>query len=83
MGALVTHAFWSTPDIAVAACTATSVADEVVPSVVTIEVGASSAGAASTGSGEFYQEGGYILTNNHVVASAGQRSQHRGDAERR
>jgi putative serine protease PepD len=42
----------------------------VVPSVVTIEVGRSSAGAAGTGSGEFYQEGGYILTNNHVVANA-------------
>jgi putative serine protease PepD len=70
LGAVITHAFWSAPDVTAAACTATSVADDVVPSVVTIEVGASSAGAASTGSGEFYQGGGYILTNNHVVANA-------------
>jgi len=41
-----------------------------VPSVVTIEVGRSAATAPSTGSGEFYQTGGYILTNNHVVAGA-------------
>jgi putative serine protease PepD len=42
--------------------------------VVTIEVGGSSAGAPSTGSGEFYQEGGYILTNNHVVENAARRA---------
>jgi putative serine protease PepD len=70
VGALVTHAFWSAPDLTAATCTSTSVADEAVPSVVTVEVGGSSAGGASTGSGEFYQDGGYILTNNHVVASA-------------
>ena len=70
VGGLIVNAFWSGPDVASAACTASSVADQVVPSVVTIEVGRSSAGAPSTGSGEFYQEGGYILTNNHVVANA-------------
>ena len=70
LGALIAHAFWSTPDISAAACTSSSVAQQVVPSVVTIEVGRSSAGAGGTGSGEFYQEGGYILTNNHVVANA-------------
>jgi putative serine protease PepD len=70
VGALVAHAFWSSPDVNAAACTATSVAEATVPSVVTIEVGASSAGGASTGSGEFFQQGGYILTNNHVVAGA-------------
>jgi putative serine protease PepD len=69
-GAVITLAFWSTPDITAAACTASSVAGQVVPSVVTIEVGRTSAGAPSTGSGEFYQEGGYILTNNHVVSNA-------------
>jgi putative serine protease PepD len=70
VGGLIAHAFWSTPDLSSAACTASSVADQVVPSVVTIEVGRSAAGAASTGSGEFYQSGGYILTNNHVVENA-------------
>jgi putative serine protease PepD len=70
VGAVIAHAVWSTPDISVAACTASSVAQQVVPSVVTIEVGRSSAGGAGTGSGEFYQAGGYILTNNHVVANA-------------
>lgn len=70
MGALITLAVWSTPDITAAACTSSSVATQVVPSVVTIEVGHSAAGAGGTGSGEFYQEGGYILTNNHVVANA-------------
>ena len=70
VGGLIVNAFWSGPDVASAACTASSVADQVVPSVVTIEVGRTSAGAPSTGSGEFYQDGGYILTNNHVVANA-------------
>jgi putative serine protease PepD len=70
VGAVIAHAVWSTPDVSVAACTASSVAQQVVPSVVTIEVGRSSAGGAGTGSGEFYQAGGYILTNNHVVANA-------------
>jgi putative serine protease PepD len=70
VGAVIAHAFWSTPDLSTVACNAASVADAVVPSVVTIEVGRSSAGAGGTGSGEFYQSGGYILTNNHVVANA-------------
>jgi putative serine protease PepD len=70
LGAVIVYAFWSGPDLSAAACTSSSVADQVVPSVVTIEVGRSSAGPAGTGSGEFYQSGGYILTNNHVVANA-------------
>ena len=70
VGAVVAHSFWSEPDVTAATCTATAVADEAVPSVVTIEVAGSSAGAASTGSGEFYRPGGYILTNNHVVTGA-------------
>jgi putative serine protease PepD len=67
---LIAYAVWSGPDLSAAACTSSSVADQVVPSVVTIEVGRSSAGPSGTGSGEFYQSGGYILTNNHVVANA-------------
>ena len=71
VGGLITHAVWSsTPDVSAAACTSSSVAQQVVPSVVTIEVGRSQAGAGGTGSGEFFQDGGYILTNNHVVANA-------------
>ena len=70
LGALIVFAFWSGPDLNQAACTSSSVAEQVVPSVVTIEVGRSRTGPAGTGSGEFYQSGGYILTNNHVVATA-------------
>jgi putative serine protease PepD len=70
VGALIAHAFWSAPDVSAVACNATSVANTVVPSVVTIEVGRSAAGASGTGSGEFYRQGGYILTNNHVVENA-------------
>jgi hypothetical protein len=66
VGGVIANAFWSGPDVASAACTASVVADQVVPSVVTIEVGRSSAGAPSTGSGEFYQEGGYILQWSHM-----------------
>lgn len=70
VGGVIAHLLWSAPDVSTAACDASSVAETVVPSVVTIEVGRSPAASASTGSGEFFQEGGYILTNNHVVASA-------------
>ena len=46
----------------------TSVADQVVPSVVTIA--ASGPGGSGTGSGEVIRPGGYILTNNHVISVA-------------
>jgi putative serine protease PepD len=52
----------------VSACNVTSVADQVLPSVVTISVRGKS--GAGTGSGEVIQSGGYILTNNHVIAAA-------------
>jgi putative serine protease PepD len=49
-------------------CQVTSIADKVLPSVVTISAkGASSSG---TGSGEVIRSDGYILTNNHVIAPA-------------
>jgi putative serine protease PepD len=51
-----------------AVCAATSVANEVLPSVVTISV--KGPGGAGTGSGEILQSGGYIVTNNHVIAPA-------------
>jgi putative serine protease PepD len=50
------------------ACPVTSVAEQVVPSVVTIA--ASGSGGSGTGSGEVIRPGGYILTNNHVISIA-------------
>ncbi len=50
------------------ACAVTQVADQVVPSVVTISV--EGPGGAGTGSGEVIRSDGYILTNNHVIAAA-------------
>jgi putative serine protease PepD len=46
----------------------TSVADHVIPSVVTIAARGSA--GAGTGSGEVIRSDGYILTNNHVIAVA-------------
>jgi putative serine protease PepD len=54
----------------VSACNVTSVADKVMPSMVTIS--ASGKGGSGTGSGEIIQSDGYILTNNHVIAIAAQ-----------
>ena len=53
---------------AVSACAVTPVADQVIPSVVTIA--ASGPAGAGTGSGEVIRSGGYILTNNHVISVA-------------
>src|SRR5215831_7399394 len=52
----------------VSVCNVTSVADKVLPSVVTIA--ASGQGESGTGSGEIIRSDGYILTNNHVIAIA-------------
>ena len=52
----------------VSACAVTQVADQVVPSVVTIA--ASGSDEAGTGSGEVIRSDGYILTNNHVISIA-------------
>lgn len=49
-------------------CLVTPVAQETLPSVVTISVQGPS--ASGTGSGEVIRSGGYILTNNHVIAAA-------------
>jgi putative serine protease PepD len=49
-------------------CPVTSVADKVLPSVVTIA--AAGPGGSGTGSGEVIRSDGYILTNNHVIAIA-------------
>jgi putative serine protease PepD len=58
----------STSSATASACPVTSVADRVVPSVVTIE--ASGQGGSGTGSGEVIRSEGYILTNNHVISGA-------------
>ena len=50
------------------ACNVTAVADDVLPSVVTISAGGSA--GAGTGSGEVIKSDGYILTNNHVITPA-------------
>jgi putative serine protease PepD len=47
------------------------VADDVLPSVVTISAG--SATSSGTGSGEVIRSDGYILTNNHVISVAANR----------
>jgi putative serine protease PepD len=52
----------------VGACPVTSVAGQVVPSVVTIA--ANGSGGSGTGSGEVIRPAGYILTNNHVISVA-------------
>ncbi|HEX5198866.1 S1C family serine protease [Paractinoplanes rhizophilus] len=52
-----------------AACAATTIADDVLPAVVTLAV--SSGAAAGNGSGEMIRDGGYILTNDHVISPAG------------
>ena len=56
----------SSPEVS--ACAVTQVANKVIPSVVTIS--ASGQGGGGTGSGEVIRSGGYILTNNHVIAIA-------------
>ncbi|GAB1692203.1 S1C family serine protease [Krasilnikovia sp. M28-CT-15] len=49
-------------------CPATQVADQVLPTVVTIS--ATNGRAGGTGSGEVIRSDGHILTNNHVIALA-------------
>jgi putative serine protease PepD len=51
-----------------AVCTATTVANKTLPSIVTISVRNGTAGG--TGSGEIIRSDGYILTNNHVISVA-------------
>jgi putative serine protease PepD len=48
-------------------CPAVPVADRVLPSIVTIS--ARRGAQAGTGSGQIYKDGGYILTNDHVISA--------------
>jgi putative serine protease PepD len=48
-------------------CPAVAVSDKVLPSVVTLAV--SNGAAQGSGSGEIIREGGYILTNDHVISA--------------
>jgi putative serine protease PepD len=54
----------------VSACAVTPVADQVIPSVVTIFASGSGGSGSGTGSGEVIRSDGYILTNNHVISIA-------------
>jgi putative serine protease PepD len=49
-------------------CPVTTIADEELPSIVTISV--AGANGSGTGSGEVIDDSGHILTNNHVIAAA-------------
>jgi putative serine protease PepD len=60
----------SSSAISAVGCNATSVANKVLPSIVTISVQGSA--GESTGSGEVIRSDGYILTNNHVISEAAQ-----------
>jgi len=52
-----------------AACSAASVADKALPSVVTVRAANNREGGS--GSGVVIRSGGYILTNDHVISPAG------------
>jgi putative serine protease PepD len=74
-GGLIVKATWGTGDDSDnvsadtgASCPAANVANEALPSVVTVRAGNGQAGG--TGSGVVIRPGGYILTNNHVVSVA-------------
>lgn len=63
-----TSARSSDADAAAGGCSITNVADQVLPSVVTIA--AQGTNGSGTGSGEVIRTDGYILTNNHVISVA-------------
>jgi putative serine protease PepD len=75
VGGLIVHATWDSgngnnttaatgANGTGAACAASNVASQALPSVVTVRA------ASSTGSGVVVRKGGYILTNNHVISVA-------------
>jgi putative serine protease PepD len=74
VGGLVVRYTWkpsstsATPTGGSAACPAAAVADEALPSVVTVR--ASHGQHGGSGSGVVIRPGGYVLTNNHVISVA-------------
>ncbi len=70
LGGLIGRAS-ATGDSAGGTCAATKIADDVLPSVVTVLV--SNGASAGNGSGEVIRDGGYVLTNDHVISPAGAR----------
>jgi putative serine protease PepD len=66
VGGVVTSCTQQSASISSTACNATTVADKVLPSIVTIS--AKNGSSTSTGSGEVIRSDGSILTNNHVVS---------------
>jgi putative serine protease PepD len=58
----------SSADTSTAMCPAIPLADQVLPSIVTIA--ARRGAAAGTGSGQIFEDGGYVLTNDHVISVA-------------
>src|SRR3974390_3093518 len=60
----------SSSDLNAVACNAASVANKVLPSIVTISVQSGRTGGQ--GSGGVIRSDGYILTNNHVISAAAQ-----------
>lgn len=58
----------STSKLTGSTCPATTVANAVLPSVVTLSVHAAT--SSSNGTGEIIRNNGYILTNDHVISSA-------------
>jgi putative serine protease PepD len=74
IGGVIAYAIHPGSSSSASACSVTSVANKVLPSVVTISVmgPTSPTGEATggTGTGEVIRSDGYILTNNHVIATA-------------
>lgn len=67
IGSLLTRPNTTTPALAVS-CDATSVAQDVLPGVVTVSINNGAVGGV--GSGVIVRKEGYILTNNHVISAA-------------
>jgi len=58
----------ASPAAGSSSCNVTSIADQELPSVVTVFAGSGTSGGV--GSGEVMRSNGYILTNNHVILPA-------------
>ena len=67
-GVIVSQTGLSGPAGTSASCPATTISNDVLPSIVTIS--ASRGQSSGTGSGEIIRADGYILTNDHVISVA-------------